>query len=100
MARGAAGKVAPMARPVPMPEIAREFALAADHFRAGRLDEAEKVSTRVLKALPDHFDVLHLLGVIKLKRGKAGAALGLLDAAVKTNPRSADALCNRGLTLA
>jgi tetratricopeptide (TPR) repeat protein len=83
-----------------MPEIAREFALAADHFRAGRLDEAEKVSTRVLKALPDHFDVLHLLGVIKLKRGKAGAALGLLDAAIKTNPRSPDALCNRGLTLA
>src|SRR5579883_406132 len=91
-----------MARPVPrpLPTVAREFALAADHFRAGRLDEAETVGTRVLKALPDHFDVLHLLGGIKLKRGKAGAALGLLEAAVKTNPRSPDALTNLGLTLA
>jgi tetratricopeptide (TPR) repeat protein len=82
------------------PEIAREFALAADHYRQGRLDEAEKVGARILKLLPENFDLLHLLGVIKLKRGKPGAALGLLEAALKINPRSSDALSNRGLTLA
>jgi len=73
---------------------------AAACYRQGRLDEAEKICTRVLKARPDWFDALHLLGLVKLQSGKAGAALGLLEAALKLNPRSDAALANLGMTLA
>ena len=33
--------------------------------RQGRLRDAEKIYTRVLKAAPDHFDALNLLGAVK-----------------------------------
>jgi len=60
-------------------------------FQQGRLDEAEKICSRVLKARPDWFDALHLMALIKLQSGKPGAAYGLLEAALKINPRSCDA---------
>ncbi len=68
-------------------------------FQQGRLDEAEKICGRVLKARPDWFDALHLMALIKLQSGKAGAAYGLLEAALKINPRSCDALSNLGMVL-
>jgi tetratricopeptide (TPR) repeat protein len=80
--------------------LAQAVEEAAAHFRQGRLDEAEKICTRVLKARGDWFDALHLLGLVKLQSGKAGAAYGLLEAALKINPRSSDVLSNLGMTLA
>ena len=60
--------------------------------RQGRLREAEKIYTRVLKAAPDHFDALNLLGTIKAQLGRIGEAHRLLSAAVKLNPRAPQAL--------
>ena len=57
----------------------------------GRLREAEKIYTRVLKAAPDQFDALNLLGTIKVQRGQAGEAYRLISAALKVNPRAANA---------
>jgi tetratricopeptide (TPR) repeat protein len=65
----------------------------------GRLDEAEKLYTRVLKAQRDNFDALHLLGMLNHQRGKAGEAYRLITAALKVQPRSPDALSNLGLVL-
>jgi tetratricopeptide (TPR) repeat protein len=65
----------------------------------GRLDEAEKLYTRVLKAQRDNFDALHLLGMLNQQRGKAGEAYRLLSAALKVQPRSPDALSNFALVL-
>lgn len=62
--------------------------------RQGRLREAEKLYGRVLKAAPDNFDALHLLGSIKAQAGQMGEALRLISAATKINPRSPDALVN------
>lgn len=67
--------------------------------RQGRLDEAEKIYNRVLKARRDHFDALHLLGMLNHQRGKAGEAYRLITAALKVNPRSPDALSNLALVL-
>jgi len=91
-----------MPKPLPpqaLPNIARAVEDALVLHRQGRLAEAEKVYMRVLKALPDHFDALHLLGMIRLQNGKAGEAYRLIAAALKINPRSADALSNLGLVL-
>ncbi len=75
------------------------FARAADHLRQGRLDEAEKLAGRLRKQLPESYEALHLMGVVKLQRAHAAAALPLLEAALKINPRAPDAWSNRGLAL-
>ncbi len=60
----------------------------------GRLREAEKLYARALKAAPDNFDALNLLGALKAQSGQMGEALRLLSSAVKINPRVPDALFN------
>jgi tetratricopeptide (TPR) repeat protein len=67
--------------------------------RQGRLREAEKIFTRVLKAAPDHFDALNLLGTVKAQLGRMGEAHRLISAAVKINPRVAGAWANLGQVL-
>jgi tetratricopeptide (TPR) repeat protein len=91
-----------MARPGsrPLPEIAQMFALAVDCVRHGRLDEAEKLGARIRKLLPDSYEGVHLLGVVKLQRGHAAPALQLIEAALRINPDASDAWSNRALALA
>ena len=57
----------------------------------GQLAAAEKGYARILKSFPDQFDALHLLGLLKLQRGKAGEAQRLIASALKIEPASADA---------
>jgi tetratricopeptide (TPR) repeat protein len=65
----------------------------------GRLDEAERLYNGVLLAAPDHFDALHLLGVLMRQRGRSAEALRLIDQALATGVRSADAHSNRANVL-
>ena len=60
----------------------------------GRLREAEKLYARVLKAAPDHFDALHLLGLTKAQGGEMREAFRLMSAALKINPKVPDVLMN------
>src|SRR5262245_6611924 len=79
--------------------LARAMDEAAAHYRQGRLEDADKICTRVLKAAPDWFDALHLAGLLKLDTGKAAAAQVLLAKALRLNPGSAQVLANLGRTL-
>src|ERR1700753_1074459 len=54
--------------------------------RQGRLAEAEKVYTRILKTLPDKFETLQLLAELKMQRGKPGEAFRHMSAAVAARP--------------
>jgi tetratricopeptide (TPR) repeat protein len=76
------------------PGLALHEALAL-HQR-GQLREAEKIYTRLLKAAPDLFDALNLLGAVKMQQGQFGEAQRLFNAAVKANPRIAAAWSNLG----
>src|SRR5215510_11181 len=67
--------------------------------RSGMLAEAEKHYAAILKARPDHFDALHLLGILRQQQGNSGEAARLIGAALKLNPRSVEALCNFGAVL-
>ena len=60
----------------------------------GRLREAEKLYARVLKAAPDNFDALHMLGLVKAQAGQMGEAYRLMSAALNINPTAADAWIN------
>jgi tetratricopeptide (TPR) repeat protein len=92
---------------MPMPDlrsspaaVAQAIEEAITHFQQGRLAEAEKICTRVLKAHSNHFDALHLAGLVKLQGGKPGAAYALIESALKINPREPQALANLGMVLA
>jgi tetratricopeptide (TPR) repeat protein len=67
---------------------------AVQLHRQGRLREAEKLYARVLKAAPDNFDALHLLGLVKAQSKQMGEAFRLMSAALKINPRAGDAWSN------
>ncbi len=72
------------------------FGEAVALHRQGQLSEAERIYARVLKAAPDHFDALNLLGAVKVKQGQFGEAQRLFSAAIKINPRIAAVWCNLG----
>jgi len=79
--------------------LAQSFNEAVSLQRQGRLREAEKIYTRVLKAAPDHFDALNLLGTVKAQLGRMGEAHRLFSATVRINPRAAGAWANLGQAL-
>jgi len=79
--------------------LAQALEQAVALHRQGDLAQAEKIYARILKSRRDHFDALHLLGLLKHQAGKAGEAYRLITAALAVNPRSADARANLGLVL-
>ena len=54
---------------------------------------------QVLKDQPNHFNALHLLGVIHYQRGDHAEAIRQIDAALKINPKIAAAYRTRGFAL-
>jgi protein O-GlcNAc transferase len=76
--------------------VAEAVKYAVTFHERGMLAEAEKFYAAILKARPDHFNALHLLGVLRRQQGNGTEALRLIGAALKMNPRSVDALCNFG----
>jgi tetratricopeptide (TPR) repeat protein len=85
-------------KPVPF-NLGQTIQEALALHQQGRLEEAERLYTRALKAQRDNFDALHLLGVLNHQRGKPGEAYRLINAALKVQPRSADALSNLAMVL-
>src|SRR5436190_20517357 len=67
--------------------------------QAGQFDDAEAGYRAVLALKPNHFDALHMLGLIRYTRGDYPEALRLIAAALKTNPSFPDALSNHGMVL-
>jgi predicted O-linked N-acetylglucosamine transferase (SPINDLY family) len=79
--------------------LASAFARALEFHRKGRLSHAEELYRQVIGAQPNHFDALHLLGVIRYQRGAHAEAIRYIDAALKINPNLASAYNNRGNAL-
>jgi tetratricopeptide (TPR) repeat protein len=75
------------------PPFERAKALHAE----GRLAEAEQIYSAVLTRDAQHFDALHLLGLLRHQQGREVEALRLIGEALKVNPKSPDALSNLGL---
>jgi tetratricopeptide (TPR) repeat protein len=74
--------------------IAQILQDALSLHQQGRLRDAEKLYTRALKAAPDNFDALHLLGLIKAQNGQMGEAYRLMSAALRANSNVPDVLIN------
>ena len=82
-------------KPVPF-NLGQALGEAVALHRGGQLREAERLYARLLKAAPDHFDALNLLGAIKIQQGQFGEAQRLFAAAVKARPDIAAGWNNLG----
>ena len=67
---------------------------AVQLHQQGRLRDAEKLYARALKAQPENFDALHLLGLAKAQGGQMGEAFRLMSAALKINGHAPELLMN------
>ena len=64
-----------------------------------RHDDAASLYQKILADTPDHADALHLLGLVRLQKKDASAALELIDRAIERDPDNASFLSNRGRAL-
>lgn len=70
-----------------------DFDAAFELQSSGRLAEAERLFSRVLKKAPAHFGALYYLGAIRHQQGRPEEALVFLRRAIACNPASAET-CN------
>jgi protein O-GlcNAc transferase len=68
-------------------------------YRQGKLAEAERCYGEVLQRQPDHFDALHLLGVIAIQSRRTEMGVELIKRAIRLNPKVAEAHNNLGNAL-
>lgn len=80
--------------------LAEAQSRARELHHLGRLEEALELYDAILRAKPDHFDALHMKGVICRQSGNPTEAARLIADAIAINPKSANALCNYGFALA
>jgi tetratricopeptide (TPR) repeat protein len=74
----------------------RLMALAAEHQKEGRLEEAEHLYRRVLRHRPNNVDAMRLLASIALRAGRADEAERLLDRAISLAPDFLTAILDLG----
>jgi len=72
-----------------------DYRAAAEHFRAGRLAEAEALLGGILERDPVHADGLFLAAAIRSTRGDSGGALAALDRLLALDPGHERARRNR-----
>ena len=70
-------------------------ALAMHH--QGRLAEAEALYREILQTQPQHFDALHLLGLIAVQNNQPQVACELISRALRIQPDNAEAHYNLGV---
>jgi tetratricopeptide (TPR) repeat protein len=84
---------------VQVPNLSRLQRQAMSAFEQGHFDKAERLCHAILEYRSADFDALHLLGFIRLQRGRHVEAIEFLIRAVRTDGRSVDAASNLGLAL-
>lgn len=85
--------------PVDVEAIAATLQHALSMHQQGQFKQAEILYRQVLQQQPQHFDALHLLGVLARQRGDPGLALELIEQALQVDPNQAVAHCNLGAAL-
>lgn len=82
-----------------MPSASELLHVAAEHFRAGRLAEAERACRRVLAAEPDQAQAWLQLGLVCDALGRTDEAAGCYQQAIRAQPALAEAHYNLGNSL-
>lgn len=80
-------------------EIRRILQLGLAHHSEGRFDLARSCYERVLTVSPNHFDALHMLGVLAIQTQQPKEAVALIERAILQKPGIASAQRNYALAL-
>src|SRR5258708_5722512 len=72
-----------------MVTISAALSIAIEHHRAGRLELAVPIYRNILALNPDHFEVLHLLGVVAQQAGKNDVAISHFQRAIAIDATNA-----------
>jgi tetratricopeptide (TPR) repeat protein len=99
LATGLPSKGLPQLKQTEAELVAAVFGEALKLHQMGRLAEAEQIYRQILSSRPNHFDALHLSGVVAYQRGDHAEAVRRIDEALKRNPSHAGAWNNRGIAL-
>ncbi len=78
-------------------KLANIFRQASSAHQQKRFREAQAGYAKILKWVPEHFDVLHLLGQSFIEEGRPSEAVRWLRQAIAAKPDSADASYDLGL---
>jgi len=78
-------------------DVKKEFNEGINFHKNGNLVEAEEKYKKIISINPDHFDCLHLLGVVESQKGNFNEAIKLIKQAIKLNSKSAMAYNNLSL---
>ncbi len=81
----------------PRTDIKAALSAAARLYRAGRLKQAQEACGKILRAAPEHFRTLYLLGAVATRLGDSALAADSLAKAAAADPANAEALVNLGL---
>ena len=77
-------------------DVDAELDKALSFHQAGNLQQAEERYGKILKANPQHTDVLHLLGLVNYQSGKAEIAISFIKKAISLSSESPNFLRNLG----
>ncbi len=80
-------------------QVSAKFQQAFALHKQGRLAQAQAIYEEILNMQPEHFDSLHLLGVIAAQTKNPDRAIKLFDKAIGIKPDYAEVHKNRGLVL-
>ncbi|MBL0074542.1 MAG: tetratricopeptide repeat protein [Rhodocyclaceae bacterium] len=67
--------------------LAEQFKAAISLVQAGKIDQAERGCLSMLDTMPDYFEAVHLLGMLKLQAQDFELALKYLDRACQLQPQ-------------
>ena len=90
------GGAQPQAQNATAVALQAKFKQGVALHQQGELSEAERIYGEVLRQQPNHFDVLHLLGVIAFQTRRTERAVELISKAIGLNAKVADAHNNLG----
>jgi protein O-GlcNAc transferase len=88
----------PPPRQVP-DDIQQKLLRAVTLHQQGKLSDAQKLYEEIIKHKPNHFDALHLLGVIACQTKHIHRGEALFSEAIKIDPNVAETYNNRGNAL-
>jgi tetratricopeptide (TPR) repeat protein len=80
-------------------QLQAKFSQALVLHQQGKLADAERIYSEVLRQQPSHFDALHLLGVIAAQTRRTELGIELITKAIGLNAKVAAAHNNLGIAL-
>jgi tetratricopeptide (TPR) repeat protein len=86
----------PGSRDALMTELGDSFRRAVALHQRGQFADADRLYREILRQRPNHFDALHLLGVIALQTGRTERGVQLIGKAVRLNGNAPAAHNNLG----